>query len=62
MLKVPKIKFNKLQADLSAAQLPIKNVRLTKSLNIDWDWQEIPTAEQFQLAEEILRNHRIQEA
>lgn len=61
--KLPnKINFRRLQTDLRTRGLPIKNVRITRDLTIDWDWEQFPTEEQFKLANEALREHQIQEA
>lgn len=53
----PKIDIMRLQAQLKAAGLPITNVRIAKDLTIDYDWLEVPTEAQFQLAAEILAAH-----
>ena len=55
--RAPKISILRLQAQLKAAGLPITNVRIAKDLTIDYDWLEVPTEAQFQLAAEILAAH-----
>ena len=54
---IPRIDILRLQAQFKKAGLPIDNVRINCDLTVVYDWVQVPTAEQFQLAAEILTAH-----
>ena len=54
---IPKIDILRLQAQFKKAGLPIDNVRINCDLTVVYDWIQVPTAEQFQLAAEIFTAH-----
>ncbi len=54
--KIPKLKFKELEKLFKDNKLPIINPHMTRDLRIDWEWTEIPTPEQFQLAANIAAN------